>query len=352
MVLPLFGHPGEAQTPFGPTGISEQNAVNSLSTVNAKDTNPSAVGQQASIKAATESSTASAGSRPYWSMLPIYRDPANEATTYVQTSPTVPDGDVLARQGGVPTAMWFGDWTPNVQAETNSYVADAARVSAVPILALYAIPQRDCGGFSAGGVGNASAYISWVRSAAAGIGNRLAVVVLEPDALASMDCLSAADQQTRFSIISQAVSILKANRNAYVYIDAGNPAWQTAGTMAQRLKAANIDAADGFSLNVSNYVSTARNQAYGDQISAQIGNKHYIIDTSRNGNTNVRSEDWCNATNAALGALPTTSTGNMRNDALLWVKIPWESDGTCNGGPEAGMVFWSFAAALARNAGW
>ena len=39
-------------------------------------------------------------------------------------------------------------------------------------------------------------------------------------------------------------------------------------------------------------------------------------------------------------------------DALLWVKLPGESDGTCNGGPAAGAWFPSMALELARNAKW
>jgi endoglucanase len=53
--------------------------------------------------------------------------------------------------------------------------------------------------------------------------------------------------------------------------------------MASRLKAANVAAADGFSINVSYFASTAQNRSYGDQLSGLIGYKHYVIDTSRNG---------------------------------------------------------------------
>ena len=39
-------------------------------------------------------------------------------------------------------------------------------------------------------------------------------------------------------------------------------------------------------------------------------------------------------------------------DALLWVKPPAESDGTCHGGPPAGDVWIDRALALATAAGW
>jgi len=289
---------------------------------------------------------------PAWIKYPLYVDPSNEATQYALANPTADGAALIAQAGQVPTATWFGDWDADVQSSVNTYVSAAARSGAIPVVVLYNIPQRDCGNYSAGGVANTAAYTSWVQAASRGIGGTSAVVIVEPDALAGADCLSSADQQARYSAIAQAVNILKANQNATVYLDAGNPAWQTVATMAARLKAANIAGADGFSLNVSNYVSTARNQTYGDQLSRLVGGKHYVIDTSRNGNSNISPDAWCNASAAAFGALPTARTGDALNDALLWVKIPWESDGTCNGGPEAGGVFWSFAVQLARNAGW
>lgn len=315
--------------------------------------NAAAIAKSAKAQAASSINSNVTLPPPAWLKTPLYVDPTNEATTYAQSNPTADSVNLIARAGQAPVATWFGDWDANVQSSVSTYVNAAASANAVPVVVLYNIPQRDCGNYSAGGVANTTIYTNWVRAASAGIGSRLAVVIVEPDALASADCLSAADQQGRYNALSQAVGILKAgNPNATVYLDAGNPAWQTAATMAARLRSANIAQADGFSLNVSNYVSTARNQSYGNQISALVGNKHYIIDTSRNGNSNISPDAWCNSPSAAFGSTPTTNTGLALNDALLWVKIPWESDGTCNGGPSAGGVFWSFTVQLARNAGW
>jgi endoglucanase len=39
-------------------------------------------------------------------------------------------------------------------------------------------------------------------------------------------------------------------------------------------------------------------------------------------------------------------------DALLWVKLPGESDGACNGGPAAGQWWQEIALELAANADW
>ena len=56
---------------------------------------------------------------------------------------------------------------------------------------------------------------------------------------------------------------------------------------------------------------------------------------------------WCNPDGRGLGASPAIAPGDGQ-DANLWVKRPGESDGTCNGGPGAG-IFWSdYALGLAQ----
>jgi endoglucanase len=67
---------------------------------------------------------------------------------------------------------------------------------------------------------------------------------------------------------------------------------------------------------------------------------HFVIDTSRNGlgPWDYRStypdagtaQDWCNPPGRGAGPRPTTQTGNALVDAYLWVKVPGESDGSCN----------------------
>lgn len=290
--------------------------------------------------------------RPAWLDLPLYVDPNNTATSYANANPATANVDLIARMGQQPVAHWFGDWDEDVTSSVDSVVSAASEVGAVPVLVFYNIPDRDCGGYSANGASTASDYIQWVTEAAAGIENRTAVVVLEPDAIAGADCLSFSDQQGRYQAIAQAVTIIKAQANSYVYIDAGNPTWQSVATMAQRLKVSNIAGADGFSLNVSNFSSTSLNTSYGDQLSKALNGKHYVIDTSRNGGDMVVTGPLYNPPNASLGTIPTTHTDNTNIDALLWIKIPWESDAPINGGPDAGDPYWNYAIQLAENAGW
>lgn len=251
-----------------------------------------------------------------------------------------------------PVAKWFGDWSPNVQAEVNASVSAATVQNALAILVAYNIPQRDCGSYSAGGASSAAAYHAWVEAFAAGIGQRRAIVVVEPDALPGMDCLSVADQQQRVTAIADAVSVLTSQTKAYVYLDAGNASWQSVDTMAGRLSRAGVAQAQGFSLNVSNFVRTNDNAVYGDNLAKRLGGKHYVIDTSRNGNGPTADKQWCNPRGRALGARPTTSPAQALADAYLWIKVPGESDGSCNGAPPSGQWWDDYARELIANAGY
>jgi endoglucanase len=251
--------------------------------------------------------------------------------------------DLLAAQ---PTAVWFGGWNANIYNDVQSLVQRAASAGKTPVLIAYNIPQRDCGGYSAGGVGSPEAYRTWISSIASAIGNNKAIVILEPDALSGITCLSGADQQTRMGLLSGAISTLKNNPNTLVYLDAGHSAWVDVNTMASRLQSANVARADGFALNVSNFRTTSESTTYGTQISQKLGGKHFIIDTARNGLGS--SGEWCNPGGRAIGQKPTLQTGNALIDAYLWLKVPGESDGNCNGGPSAGQWWGDYALGLVQ----
>jgi endoglucanase len=247
-----------------------------------------------------------------------------------------------------PTASWFGQWNANVQSDAHALVTAAQSKNQIPVLIAYNLPQRDCGGFSAGGSNNPAGYTAWIKALASGIGNAPAIVILEPDGLAQISCLSSADRQTRLDLLSNAIGILKSNAGTKVYLDAGHSNWIDSGTMARNLRYANVSAADGFSLNVSNFIQTNNEVAYGTQVSDQLGGKHFVVDTSRNGNGS--NGQWCNPSGMAIGIKPTTQTNNSLVDAFLWLKTPGESDGPCNGGPSAGTWWPSYALQLVQNA--
>jgi endoglucanase len=283
-----------------------------------------------------------------------YSNASRQAEQWRQSRPA--DAAIMDKIAAQPEAFWFGDWGGPVRADVAAHVTAAQAAGAVPVLVAYDIPRRDCGGHSSGGASSPAAYRRWIRDFAAGLGQARAAVVVEPDAVAGLDCLSRANQRIRLKLLNGAVSILRSDKQAAVYIDAGNQGWQTSRTIASRLRAAGVGRARGFSLNVSNFDTTASEIAYGKAISARIGSKSglktFVVDTSRNGVGPTKKRQWCNPPGRALGTVPTALTGEARVDAFLWIKPPGESDGKCNGGPGAGAWWPEYALALARRAAW
>jgi endoglucanase len=289
------------------------------------------------------------------SLLPgasLYRDPNTAAARQAQEWRTSRPGDAaqMDKIAMQPQAVWLGDWSGDIRSASARLVEAAAAAGGVPVLVAYNIPDRDCGGLSGGGGATADAYRRWIGELAAGIGGHRAVVILEPDALAAMDCLSPADRSARIELLRFATATLKQGQRTAVYIDAGHPRWHTAATMAERLSAAGIADADGFSLNVSNFIGDAENESYGSEISGLTGRKTFVIDSGRNGAAAAEPVDWCNPEGQALGRRPTTRPGNPLVDAYLWIKRPGESDGACNGAPAAGQWWAEYALGLARRA--
>lgn len=280
--------------------------------------------------------------------MPFYVNPQSKGMRAAQGNPD----PLLAAVVNTPTAYWMDHIsTPAVDAK---YIASAQAAGTMPILALYGIPNRDCGSYAAGGFGSAGAYRAWIDGVAAAIGTGPAAVILEPDALAMIDCLSPGQQQERLELIGYAVDTLTRNPATAVYVDAGHSRWVPADVMAGRLNQVGVQKARGFSLNTANFFTTEESMGYGQAISGMTNGAHYVIDTSRNGAGPVEGDDlyWCNPSGRALGVAPTTATGNPTVDAFLWVKRPGESDGSCRGAPSAGTFVSQYAIDLARNAGW
>jgi endoglucanase len=303
------------------------------------------------------------------------------------------DAAAMRALANVSQAIWFTKGTPDeVRGQVRDVVTAAARAHRVPVLSAYYIPGRDCSQYSAGGAPSEQAYQQWISAFAKGIGDRRAVVILEPDGLALLSSepwcgeggggstgqpedLALVDE--RFREINYGIAALHRQPHTAVYIDSGHSAWQQINDydagygvpnqqlgMASRLLAGGVAKADGFFLNVSNYRSDAELADYGTRLSKCLAFRmrtgaaactdadiaaepndprrltHYVVDTSRNGQgpwtppTGVYpdAQDWCNPPGRGLGIRPTTETGDPLIDARLWVKRPGESDGSCTRG--------------------
>ncbi|MGF7235992.1 MAG: glycoside hydrolase family 6 protein [Frankia sp.] len=281
----------------------------------------------------------------------LYVDPMTAAATALrQTKNDTATTRAIARIASQPVAYWAGGEVSQVRAQVAGVTAAARAVGALPLLVAYNIPDRDCAGPSGGGATDPATYRAWIEQFAAGIGAGPAVVVLEPDALANIDCLTPADQQIRYGLLAAAVKTLTA-RHVSVYLDGGNSHWQTPAVMAARLTAAGVAGARGFALNVSNFNPTAEEVRYGGAIDNAMNRlSHFVVDTSRNGVGAAPGREWCNPPGRALGRNATITTGSPLADAFLWIKRPGESDGTCGGGPPPGDWWTPYAVGLANRA--
>ncbi|MFD7278016.1 glycoside hydrolase family 6 protein [Streptomyces sp. NPDC059862] len=284
----------------------------------------------------------------------LYRHPESQVLDWVRANPDDPRRPVIeSRIADQPASVWFADFTPaTITSRVAAVTSGAAAQGRVPVVVVYAIPDRDCGGHSQGGAPDLAAYDAWIDRFAAGLGSDDVIVILEPDSVAQAGCLSAGDRADRFASLARAGRVLKAaNPRARVYHDAGHSGWHPAAEQAALLKqagAASPASSDGIFSNVSNFHRTADEIAYDRQVLDALGGPAdlgAVIDTSRNGNGAPADGEWCDPAGRKIGRAPTMNTGEERIDAYLWVKLPGESDG-CKGRP--GTFTPSYAYDLAR----
>jgi endoglucanase len=206
----------------------------------------------------------------------------------------VQDAALIARMELVPSAVWLDGETQAQAAEgatgerqANDDVAQqvrhallgAALEHAVPVFVAYDIPGRDCSQYSAGGAPTDAAYDAWIDSIRSALGNAKAVVLLEPDALANLPgyCGSSYNaafpnvtNATRIGDVAYGVKTLEGDPNIGVYLDGGHSAWQAVGNIAEVLVAADVQQAQGFFLDVSNYQYATNNDYYGSWVSSCV----------------------------------------------------------------------------------
>lgn len=268
------------------------------------------------------------------------------------------DALAVSKISSTPSAEWLGGWVNPVESHLRWTISTRLRPQgANGFFVLYNLPYRDCGGYSSGGMRSAAQYKRWVEQIRSGIGSYPSVIIVEPDGLPIVRCLSAARQRERFALESYAVRRLGSLPHTSVYLDAGGVSWPQPQVMMKRLKAAGVRYARGFALNTTGYDRTGDEVRYGRQISAGVGRKHFIVNTARNGRGPLprylahSSEDlWCNPWGRGLGVRPTTNTGDSLVDAFEWSSNPGYSDGPCNGGPGSGQWWPELALGFARNA--
>lgn len=211
----------------------------------------------------------------------------------------VKDAALVLAMEEVPQAVWLTGGTPaQVQATVWQAVQKQAWTHEIPVFVLYNIPGRDCGSYSAGGAQTTADYEAWINGVAQGIGNKKAVIALEPDALANLpsDCgynpatVDAAQATAdRYTQINYAVKTLEAGAGTSVYLDAGNSSWQAVGTIASRLVTAGVLGAQGFFSNVSNFRQTAYESKFDTWVSECVA----FANNATEGGWRLGHYDWC-----------------------------------------------------------
>ena len=271
-----------------------------------------------------------------------------------------------------PQFVWYGKWAGSAS-PARRLRKDLDRFAAqgpgtVPQLVTKRRESGRCDGRYDGGGARADAtFVRWMRGFAQAVGDRRVVIVYEPDALGTLECVKPSRRAARLRMLRVGVDVLSKLPNTTLYLDAGASDWEGVAPTARKLRAIGIAEADGFALNATHQDWTADNVAYGTRLSRAVGGKHFVVNTSHNGNGPLHHKvwidrsrhlwrienTWCNPQNSALGARPTTATGNPLVDAYLWIERPGYSNGACNGGPARVGAWWrAKALTLARRARW
>lgn len=230
----------------------------------------------------------------------------------------------------VPVAQWIGG-APGLTNLTNA-INLAAPQSAVPVIVVYDIPNRDIGGGHSGGGTTAANYRTWIDGVSQRIGTSKVVLILEPDALPDLSKLNAGQRDERLELMAYATKKLATNANARTYIDVGHPDYGGTVAMGDALKqiAAKGGTVQGVSANVSNFYSTAASTTYAKAVATAFGQPgvKVMIDTSRNGAADKPS-GWCNPPGQRLGSLVDKTFDPNAEVEEMFIKTPGDSDGLC-----------------------
>ncbi|WP_437674794.1 glycoside hydrolase family 6 protein [Sorangium sp. So ce131] len=282
------------------------------------------------------------------------------------------------------------------------------------VIVVYDLPNRDCFAEASNGelrVENGGVeryrneFINPIKAILAAHPNQRIVAIIEPDSLPNIatnlgmkDCTPETEQAYRENV---AFALKELDMpHVYQYIDAAHSGWlgwpdnqeKGAQIFSEVITAAgNPPSVRGFATNVANYTVLRYSEGeetydqqfnpcfgeydyvtqFGEALSAVgLGDKHFIIDTSRNGRGGIREDwgYWCNNIGAGMGERPKANPGGApRLDAFYWVKPPGDSDGTADKNavrydlfcgyenadqraPEAGVWFHEYFVECVKNA--
>ncbi len=272
----------------------------------------------------------------------LYNDTQSQLHTWLEGHKSDPDYQLLKTKiADIPKGIWISsDWNTDV----DRVAREAKERNEVPTFIIYNSIKRDLGSYSHGGAKNLEEYKKWLQEFVNKVAQISFIAILEPDCLPHMTSMNAEDQAVRVTMLREACRILKTNTKAVVYLDAGHPNWLSAANSSDLLKKIGVELFDGFALNVSNRVGTARCLEYGKEVSRLTNGEHFVVDTSRNA---IEHSEWCDPSGEGVGEKPTSTTADTACDGYLYLKSPGESDGCI---APAGTLVIEKAKELAKNA--
>ncbi|WP_282795790.1 glycoside hydrolase family 6 protein [Streptomyces sp. CC224B] len=262
----------------------------------------------------------------------FFTDPASHAARWLAAHPDDPRAQKIERSiARRPGARWI----TGPGSDVDSYLTAAAAAGQLPIVALHHLVGR------VGGAPSAEAYRGWIDAAAAAIGDRPAIVILEPGSLARLEDLPETARAETTALVAYAARALGALPAVTLYLDGGTAQGIPPAQMAARLKDAGVEHGRGFAVNVGHFDAIDVCCTYARQVTAElsrlgVGGAGFVVDTARNGSGAMDATGqhvgWCNPAGRRLGV--PSSIGVAGADYLLWVKYPGESDGACGIGPD------------------
>ena len=244
----------------------------------------------------------------------LYVDPTAPAAlaqaSYAHSNPAWASllGDIASEPGAHRFYMW--NMTGNIAGQVAHYLqgTQLQDPGSTVMLSTYNLVHDSCGFTATPDM--RTRYDNFMNQMAAGIGNFHVIFFLDLDSLITTPCLTPAQLAIREAELRYAVTALEADPHVVVYLDGGAADALPAARQAQLLRDSGVGQAQGFFLNSTHFDWTARELAYGAQISQRLGGAHFIINTGENGRgplvpaNRVKNgnEVLCNPPGRGLGA--------------------------------------------------
>jgi endoglucanase len=187
-----------------------------------------------------------------------------------------------------------------------------------------------------------------VSEMARAIGRRPVLLLLEMDAIGSSSCMARSGSLPAWEAdIRYEIDRAAALPHAVVYVEGGYSDGAKPAYTARVLRAVGVHRIRGFYTNDTHINWTIKEIRWGEKVSRLAGGPHFIVNTSDSGQGPLLNadparqgvEDLCNPPRRGAGPRPTSNTGFPLVDAFVWIHVPGESSGHCNGGTASG-TFW------------